>query len=169
MVISVTTVMDGTEDSHALSLRKLSECSYYRFINFVNDFLKMVCYVGSMRTGGLVLKKKKKRKKMNSYSFSGSSDREESTSPEKAQQQRTPSDRKRKRKSTSSSQGAQSDEGGGGAAPKMSRATETKKINEYFNKQSPSLATNSPHRHSGAKSPSPQTHLGHMVSFTSII
>ncbi|XP_064087130.1 serine/threonine-protein kinase tousled-like 2 isoform X7 [Macrobrachium nipponense] len=91
----------------------------------------------------------------------GSSDREESTSPEKAQQ-RTPSDRKRKRKSTNSNQG-QSDEGGGGAAPKMSRASDSKKINEYFNKQTTPLTTNSPHRHSGAKSPSPQTHLGHMT------
>ncbi|XP_068242944.1 serine/threonine-protein kinase tousled-like 2 isoform X1 [Palaemon carinicauda] len=91
----------------------------------------------------------------------GSSDREESTSPEKAQQ-RTPSDRKRKRKSTNSNQG-QSDEGGGGAAPKMSRAAaDSKKINEYF-KQTAPLPTNSPHRHTGAKSPSPQTHLGHMT------
>lgn len=50
-----------------------------------------------------------------------------------------------------------------GAAPKMSRASDSKKINEYFNKQTAPLTTNSPHRHSGAKSPSPQTHLGHMT------
>lgn len=93
----------------------------------------------------------------------GSSDREEGTSPEKGQQ-RTPNERKRKRKNTTTGQGGQSDEGGGGGAPKISRATDnSKKINEYFNKQTVQQPSNSPLRHSGAKSPSPQVHLGHMT------
>ncbi|XP_045612072.1 serine/threonine-protein kinase tousled-like 2 isoform X6 [Procambarus clarkii] len=90
----------------------------------------------------------------------GSSDREESTSPDKSQQ-RAPTDRKRKRKS--GSLGSQNDEGGGGAAPKMSRATETKKINDYLKQQQQQQQANSPLRHTGAKSPSPQTLLSHMT------
>ncbi|KAK7080916.1 Serine/threonine-protein kinase tousled-like 2, partial [Halocaridina rubra] len=95
----------------------------------------------------------------------GSSDREEGTSPEKGQPRTPATERKRKRKNTNSSQGGQTDEGGGGAAPKMSRASEnSKKINEYFNKQTIQQQTsNSPLRHSGAKSPSPQVHMGHMT------
>lgn len=92
--------------------------------------------------------------------FTGSSDREESTSPDKSQQ-RTPTDRKRKRKS--GSQGALNDEGGGSTAPKLSRATEAKKINDYFKQQQQQQQANSPLRHSGAKSPSSQTLISHMV------
>ncbi|XP_076061798.1 tousled-like kinase isoform X3 [Oratosquilla oratoria] len=85
----------------------------------------------------------------------GSSDREEASSPDKSQQQqRTPSDRKRKRKGGA---GTHTDEGGGGGN-KLSRVTENKKINDYFKHHQ----SNSPHRHSGAKSPSPQTTLSHM-------
>ncbi|XP_042203862.1 serine/threonine-protein kinase tousled-like 2 isoform X4 [Homarus americanus] len=94
----------------------------------------------------------------------GSSDREESTSPDKVQL-RTPSDRKRKRKS--GSQGALNDEGGGGVTPKVSRATENKKINDYFKQQQQQQA-NSPHRLSGAKSPSPQTLLTHMTGHSGL-
>ncbi|XP_071552356.1 serine/threonine-protein kinase tousled-like 1 isoform X3 [Panulirus ornatus] len=95
----------------------------------------------------------------------GSSDREESTSPDKAQQ-RTPTDRKRKRKS--GSQGAQNDEGGGSTAPKLSRATEAKKINDYFKQQQQQQA-NSPLRHSGAKSPSSQTLISHMTGQSGVL
>ncbi|KAB7503492.1 Serine/threonine-protein kinase tousled-like 2 [Armadillidium nasatum] len=81
----------------------------------------------------------------------GSSDREEGPSPEKATTQRATNERKRKRKSAVSSH---TDEGGG--TNSKVRISDTKKINEYFKHQS-----NSPHRHQGAKSPSPQTHLTH--------
>lgn len=98
--------------------------------------------------------------------LTGSSDREESTSPDKTQQ-RTQVDRKRKRKS--GTQGVQNDEGGGGNLQKMSRSTETKKIHDYFKQQhqqqqQQQQQTNSPHRHTGAKSPSPQVLHPHMVS-----
>lgn len=92
--------------------------------------------------------------KTKNWSFLGSSDREEGPSPEKATTQRATNERKRKRKSAVSSH---TDEGGG--TNSKVRISDTKKINEYFKHQS-----NSPHRHQGAKSPSPQTHLTHHVS-----
>lgn len=75
------------------------------------------------------------------YLGSSHSDKElDGTTPEKLP--RTPSERKRKRKT---------DDGGpGGKGPRPT--PDNKKINEYF----PKHASNSPIRHGGSKSPSPQ-------------
>lgn len=81
---------------------------------------------------------------------SSHSDKEvDSNTPEKLP--RTPSERKRKRKVE--------DSGGGPAGKGVRNANPEKKINEYFKHSG-----NSPIRHGGAKSPSPQQPYHLMVS-----
>lgn len=83
---------------------------------------------------------------------SSHSDKEvDPNTPEKVP--RTPSERKRKRKADDGGGGVTGGPVGGSKGSRSVAALENKKINEYFPKHH---LGNSPIRHGGAKSPSPQ-------------